>query len=337
MRVLITGGVGFIGQHLANALRLVGHDVFALDSLHRQVHADPQQSIARFPGEVIVGDVAEPMTWRSLPVVDHVVHLAAETGTGQSMYQSAQYSRVNIDGTELAADFAATHRIPLLFTSSRAVYGEGSPTRSSHEFDPHHPVSTYGETKSSGEAAALRRLTQGLTIVRPQNVIGPGQALHNPYTGVLAAWLAMAKEKRALTIYGDGLGTRDFVHVADLVAILAYFVSTPAEFTQVYNVGSGVRMTMVSVAQQVLNATPWPEIGVVHLPVERVGDIRHACADLASLTATDAPQPRRNPEEAIREFVQAGWREPGAQSSAWDGALTELTRLGLTREATDSQ
>ncbi|MEI2820708.1 MAG: NAD(P)-dependent oxidoreductase [Marmoricola sp.] len=104
MKILLTGGAGFIGQYLARKLVSDGHTVSALDSLSPQVHQDPEASALRFPGPVVRGDVADPDSWHLIDSADAVVHLAAETGTGQSMYQQERYHRVNVEGTRLAAE-----------------------------------------------------------------------------------------------------------------------------------------------------------------------------------------------------------------------------------------
>ena len=105
---LITGGAGFIGQYVARALTRRGHEVVALDTLEQQVHADPEGAVARFPGDVLRRDVSDPASWADLPEVGGVIHLAAETGTAQSMYEQDRYRRVNVEGTRLAAEFAAS-------------------------------------------------------------------------------------------------------------------------------------------------------------------------------------------------------------------------------------
>ncbi|PRY63218.1 dTDP-L-rhamnose 4-epimerase [Knoellia remsis] len=357
MTVLITGGAGFIGQHLARRLRTAGHDVLALDSLLGQVHLDPDASVAAFPGEVVVGDVAEAATWENLDQRDDidtltaVVHLAAETGTGQSMYEPERHRRVNVGGTKLAVAFAQRHAIPLVALSSRAVYGEGrhgcpvhgttfgSPCceravpEASQESDEHRPVSVYGETKSEGETVIARR-ADGIpaTILRPQNVIGAGQALHNPYTGVLAAFLAMLKEGRPLTVYGDGSQTRDVVHVSDLVETIAWSLDnppTPGE-TRILNSGSGIRTTLLELAECAAAGAPVVSPGITHLDVHRAGDIDHACADLTLTRELGAPLPRWSPADAVAEFITRSWTETGAPADAWDDALDELSQRGLT-------
>lgn len=355
MTVLVTGGAGFIGQHLARRLAAGGHDLVALDLLLPQVHRDREAALASFPGPVLVQDVADPDAWAGAAAPgrpDVVVHLAAETGTGQSMYEVERYRRVNVDGTRLAARHAAAHDAALVLVSSRAVYGEGaydcpghgrtfgSPCCSrarpsaSAEDDPHRPVSVYGETKSAAEAVALAECAGRvpLTVVRPQNVIGPGQALHNPYTGVLAAFLAMLRDGRALTVYGDGHQTRDFVHVDDLAALLAHVVAhpPPPDEPLVLNSGTGVRTSLLELARLCGAAAPGGPTGVTHVDVHRAGDIEHACADLTRSRAVGAPLPSRTTAEAVAAFVRDSWERPGASSATWDAALDELARRGLT-------
>ena len=197
-------------------------------------------------------------------------------------------------------------------------------------------MSVYGETKSLAESVAIAVCGDRvpLTIVRPQNVIGPGQALHNPYTGVLAAFLAMLREERPLSIYGDGHQTRDFVHVDDLAALLTHLVSTPPTPGEplVLNSGTGVRTSLRRAGRRSPPTPPrCPTAGIVHVEVHRAGDIEHACADLARLTAVGAPLPgalaRRRPcttSCAPRGTARA------SPASAWDQALGELEERGLT-------
>lgn len=328
MRILITGGAGFIGQHLARALH--EHDLVALDVLLAQVHDDPDAAAEAFPGPVVRGDVAEPLAWeeaRALGPYDAVVHLAAETGTAQSMYEFERHRRVNVDGTRLVGAFAAAEGVPLVHLSSRAVYGDGSPRRPSYEDDPHRPVSVYGRTKSEGERV-LAGSPVPVSILRPQNVVGPGQSLHNPYTGVLAAFLARLREGLPLQVYGDGTQTRDFVHVRDLVALIVWCLQHPAD--RVLNCGTGVRTTLLELAGFAVAAAPVDDPGIVHVPVVRAGDIDHACASLARLREVGAPLPTTSTEQAVREFIGWAWDRPGAAAAAWDRALDELVARGLT-------
>lgn len=353
MRMLLTGGAGFIGQHLATRFSTDGHGVTALDLLSPQVHNDPDGARQRFPGKIVLGDVCDPQAWARCGPADAIVHLAAETGTGQSMYQRDRYRQVNVEGTRLAAREAARRDIPLVAMSSRAVYGEGARleadgTRSydgavragsvpapSRESDSHRPVSVYGQTKSEGERVTAEEAAVAVpvTILRPQNVIGAGQALHNPYTGVLAAFLACLKEGRDISVYGDGSATRDFVHVTDLTALIAWAVTHPSATEQgprVLNSGSGVRTSLRQLADYAVAATVGSKVDIVHVDVHRAGDIQDACADLTRGRSLGAPEPRWTTPDAVADFVRSSWGQHGADSSAWDIALNELRERGLT-------
>lgn len=350
MRVLITGGAGFIGQYLAAALT-PRHEVVALDLLSEQVHANPREAVGRFPGTVVEGDVSDPAVWSQIGRPDAVVHLAAETGTGQSMYEQERYERVNVEGARLAADAARAWGVPIVVMSSRAVYGNGRFTCPEHgdvfaeaccelatpapsrEDDPHHPVSVYGETKSRGEQVVAEHAREiPVDIVRPQNVVGFGQALHNPYTGVLAAFLARLREGRPLSVYGDGSATRDFVHVSDVAALLAWLVENPAPVgsPRVLNSGTGERTSLTDLAETARAAAPVDSPEIEFVDVHRAGDIDHAVADLERTRSVGAPLPTMTSRDAISDFIARSWDVPGADSSAWDSALNELDRRGLT-------
>lgn len=335
MKILLTGGVGFIGLKTATKLVEQGHTVFALDSLLEQVHQDLEAEKASFPGEIFVGDVSEPADWQQLPVADAIIHLAAETGTAQSMYETERYHRVNVEGTRLAAEYAVKWNASLVSLSSRAVYGEGFADRGTTEDDAHQPLSVYGETKSEGEAI-VRELCHGVvgaTIVRPQNVIGPGQALHNPYTGVLAAFLARLREGKNLSVYGDGSATRDFIHVDDVADFLIWCMANqPAakDSPRILNCGSGERITLDQLAQFSIDAVPGGSSArIEHVDIKRAGDIDNALADMSKARVLGAPQAQWSARESIADFIQKSWKVPGANSDAWETALEELTKRGL--------
>lgn len=334
MKILITGGLGFIGQYTASEAVRRGHTVTALDSLSPQVHDDALEALRRFPGTAVIDDVAQESAWSVFSTHDGIIHLAAETGTAQSMYEKDHYRRVNVEGTRLAARTAANWRVPLVSVSSRAVYGEGDSVIPTSESTPHAPLSEYGVTKSDAEMLAVDvcRGSVPLTIVRPQNVIGFGQALSNPYTGVLSAFLARLKEGKPLTIYGTGEQTRDFVHVSDVAKLLIWALenATAADSPRVLNSGSGERVTLNQLAEYAIHASPRRDTAVTHVDVKRAGDIDHAAADITRLSEVGAPLPQVTTRDAVADFIQKSWKLDGANSSAWDDALEELREKGLT-------
>ena len=336
MKILITGGAGFIGQHLAERLVAQGHEVIAMDTLDEQVHRDPETAKEKFPGEVYLLDVADESSFSALDDegIEAIVHLAAETGTSQSMYEQDHYHRVNVGGTRNAAVAAKKWGVPLVSMSSRAVYGEGDPNVATSEDTPHRPLSVYGETKSRAETVAKECLNGAvpLTIIRPQNVIGPGQALHNPYTGVLSAFLAKLKAHEPLTVYGTGEQTRDFVHVKDLAELIEWSVLTPIqdpEQTRILNCGSGIRITLNDLAEFAAAASPDGAVPINHIDVKRAGDIDHALADLTRVRELGAPLPKWKPADAVKDFILASWNEDPTDPSTWDKALDELAEHGL--------
>jgi dTDP-L-rhamnose 4-epimerase len=268
------------------------------------------------------------------------------------MYEAERYRHVNVDGTRLAGQAALSWGTPLVAMSSRAVYGNGATSCQEHgdhfgtpccgaavpvaskEDDPLLPVSVYGETKLEAEGVLAGPVEQiPVTIIRPQNVIGPGQALHNPYTGVLAAFLARLREGKSLTVYGDGTATRDFVHVEDLATLLVWCLEGPPSVgaPRILNSGTGIRTTLNGLAEAAIAGSPRRDVEIEHVPVQRAGDIEHACADLTRSRSLGAPKPRWTSRDAIADFIRSSWATPGATSAAWDGALDELARRGLVQ------
>jgi dTDP-L-rhamnose 4-epimerase len=327
LKVLITGGLGFIGQHLDNRLINAGHSVAVVDNCLEQVHTSRNWSSTR----TRVGDVRDRGTLAELVSgLDAVVHLAAETGVGQSMYEIAQHVSVNALGTATVLETlaAANFKGNFVLTSSRAVYGEGryecatcgavtpaprqGPTSlgwdppcptcagaieaiPTDERAPHSPVSVYGATKSSQEhlvTIAADAYGFDYTVLRLFNVYGPGQSLANPYTGVLSTFYQRLIRGLAVNVYEDGLESRDFVYVDDVVTALQSAVEGRLR-NVIVNVGSGESTSLLGLATKLRDLTCSTSEIVVSGDYRR-GDIRHAIADtrlLACLDATGAPTP----------------------------------------------
>jgi dTDP-L-rhamnose 4-epimerase len=274
--ILINGGAGFIGSRLALALLRRGHLVTVLDNLSPQIHGDEPRASSLYrsiEGQVrfIHGDVTDRAALAAaLAEQDAVVHYAAETGTGQSMYQIERYSHVNVGGTALLLDILANapHRVKrMVVASSRSIYGEGKylspelgavyPTHRSEadmqagrfevappagssalelvatdEDSRIHPSSVYGITKQVQEQLVMTVCpTLGIdgVALRYQNVYGPGQSLANPYTGILSIFSNLIMSGKPINIFEDGLESRDFVYIDDVVAAtVSTSVATPA-------------------------------------------------------------------------------------------------------------
>lgn len=321
---LVTGGAGFIGS--ATIERLAAGASFdrvvVVDSLHPQVHGidvDPALVVRRGV-ELVVGDVADADTWdRTLDLLagrcpEVVLHLAAETGTGQSLLESSRHVRANLLGTSRLMDaLASTGTVPehVVLASSRAVYGEGSwraengdvypgqrstqalersewnfrgaaPQAMHAESTVPHPVSVYGVTKLGQEQLLQTWCTSmGSSIValRLQNVYGPGQSLNNSYTGIMQIFCRLAREGRSIPLFEDGEVRRDFVHIDDVARALSLAVTSPGR-TFTVDIGSGGFQTLREAARMIAAHYGAPEPHVTGQ--YRQGDVRHAWADVAA-------------------------------------------------------
>jgi dTDP-L-rhamnose 4-epimerase len=322
--ILITGGAGFIGRHLAAALLRTGRQVRVLDSLIEQVHPTGSRPAELDPDvDLIVGDVRDEAAVRAaLRGVDAVVHLAAEVGVGQSMYSVDRYTSVNDYGTAvLFQQLIAKPVRRVVVASSMSVYGEGcyrtadavvltDVTRSGRNPDgswdplgpdgrPLAPVPT-PETKPGALKSVYaigkfvqERLTLTLTAqygmegaaLRLWNAYGPGQALSNPYTGVLAIFASRIANGQRPMIFEDGRQRRDFVHVRDVARAFVVALDHRAANGEVFNVASGQDRSIETVARLQAASMGRPDLEPEITGKARAGDIRHCLPDLGKIEA----------------------------------------------------
>jgi dTDP-L-rhamnose 4-epimerase len=338
---LLTGGAGFIGRHLCRELLSQGHAVRVIDALIDQVHCGEKPEIP--PGiEFIHGDVRDAeLLARAVPGVDGVFHLAAEVGVGQSMYEVARYVGVNDLGTAvLLEQLIRTPVERLVVASSMSVYGEGayrtddgeialqvrrSGRESSLGWDPVladgrrlTPVPTdetkqvnlasiYALTKYSQERSSLivgQTYDIQTVALRLFNVFGPGQALSNPYTGVLANFGSRLRHGQGPLVFEDGQQKRDFVHVDDVARAFRLAMESPAAPGHVINIGSGRSYTIAAVAEMLAAAMGVPELRPQILGKARAGDIRHCFADIGKARALLGYAPSRLLEDSLDELVE---------------------------------
>jgi UDP-glucose 4-epimerase len=309
-KYLVTGGAGFIGSHLSDVLLRDGHTVLVLDDLStgRRANLDPHC-------ELIVGDVADAALVRSaMQGVVGCFHLAAIASVARSSEDWLGTHRANQTGTITVLDAARARQTPVVYASSAAVYGETSGADPVPESHPTRPRTAYGADKLGSELhAAVASGVHGVPTMglRFFNVYGARQNPSSPYSGVISILAARVAEAQPLTIHGDGLQTRDFIHVTDVVSHLqaAMRLLHRDSLTNVLNVCTG-RATSVRTLAEVLSriAGYTPEIVKGSA---RPGDIRHSLGDPSAATALLGVRAMTQLEEGLtttlRYLSEAAW------------------------------
>ncbi len=339
--VLITGGAGFIGCAISESLLESFKRVVVVDNLHPQIHETGERPAGLAAGvELIVGDITDAATWdRVLPEFkpDVVIHLAAETGTGQSLEEATRHTHVNVVGTSQLLDgFIRNKALPrrIVLTSSRAVYGEGAwlnsdgapfypGQRTSETLDRSEwdfpgaeptamdsavvfpaPVSVYGATKLAQENILLAwAKSYGVesAILRLQNVYGPGQSLINPYTGIMSLFCRMAMGGRSIPLYEDGQVRRDFILIDDVASAVVAAATSKQTPSTPLDIGSGEFQTIGTAAQTIAARYGAPEPHVTGQ--YRQGDVRHAWADISAAREVLGWEPRYNLAQGIARLA----------------------------------
>ncbi|MDB6033940.1 MAG: nucleoside-diphosphate-sugar epimerase [Verrucomicrobiales bacterium] len=367
--ILITGGAGFIGSHLADELLSHEYEVRVLDNLSEQVHGSNCKRPAYLDSEVemISGDVRNPdIVRRALQGVTAVYHFAARVGVGQSMYEVADYTSVNNEGTAVLLQALIERPVEkLVVASSMSLYGEGLYRTTSgqlvpgnirslaqlknHDWELHHddgsvlsPTPT-PETKTPALASvyALSKYDQeqlcliigqayGIPTVAMRffNVYGPRQALSNPYTGVMAIFASRLINNKSPMIFEDGLQQRDFVSVYDVARACRLALEVPESASRVFNVGSGQHYTITELAGRISEAMGKSFIETEVTGKYRMGDIRHCFADISLARSILGYEPRVSIDDGLNELVQ--WLEGQVAEDKVEQARAELAARGLT-------
>lgn len=373
--ILITGGAGFIGSNVALKLISKGYNVTVLDTLSEQIHgANPEKTSSLYLSikdkvKFIKGSVTSREDWmKALEGQEAVIHLAAETGTGQSMYEIEKYVQTNIGGTALLLDILTNtkhHVKRVVVAESRAIYGEGKyhcpqcgdvyPLErkeddmakgdfeckcpkcggevklvATTEDSAIHPSSVYGITKQvQGQLVHLVCKSIGVESVsfRYQNVYGPGQSLTNPYTGILSIFSTRIKNGNGLNIFEDGMETRDFVYIDDVVDATILGMEVPEANGHVFNIGTGVATDVLTVANTLCD-----KYGI-NVPITvsgnyRLGDIRHNYADITLARRILGFEPKWSFSDGIEQF--ANWvNKQEIQEDKYEASLEEMKNKGL--------
>jgi UDP-glucose 4-epimerase len=318
-RVLVTGGAGFIGGHVAEGLLARGDDVVVLDDFSNGKRVNVPEGAMFVQADVRDADAIAA----AVKGADAVCHIAGQASIFRSFETPERDLAVNVAGTLAVVEACIRAGVPrLINASSMTVYGE--PARiPTPEDEPCVPLSYYGVTKYAAERYAQIAGTQpgvelAVTSLRMFNVYGERQSLTDPYQGVLAIFVGNLLRGEPVTIHSDGSQTRDFVYIADVVDAWLHVLDEPATASRVLNVGMGRETSVNDLVDAVLAAAgstrdEWP---VVSNPAQR-GDQRRACAGIAALEAATGWQPRTSIEEGIERTV--AWARKATGYSRTDG------------------
>lgn len=341
-KVLVTGGCGFIGRTLVSELIQAGYAVRILDSLVDQVHGDERPEFPA-EVEIVKADMRDrEAVEAALAGVAGVFHLAAEVGVGQSMYEIARYVGANELGTAVLLEAMIDKPVRrIVVASSMSIYGEGRyldsagnpvgnarrnardiaagqwditdesgrpllPVETDEEKQP-DLASIYALNKYAQERAVLifgNTYKTEAVALRLFNVFGPGQALSNPYTGVLANFASRIASGERPTVFEDGRQQRDFVHVCDVAHAFRLAYEQPQAAGHAINIGSGNAYSINAVAEILAGAMGRSEIKPEILGKARAGDIRNCFADISKARDLLGYQPTHRLEDTVGEVAE---------------------------------
>ena len=275
MKILVTGGAGFIGSHIAEYLVQRGDDVTVLDNLN----TGKKDNLAKINDKInfVNGDIRDyKLLEKLVNDTSSVFHEAALASVQQSFNMKDEYFDVNVNGTENILKLGKEYGFKIVYASSSSVYGNPKkiPIK---EGDDRKPINPYAQTKLEGEYLAKKYSEIGVSVIglRYFNVFGSRQSIE--YAGVIKLFLEKIKQKMPPKINGDGLQTRDFVHIDDIVKanILAMDSDIKHEF---FNVGTGNSISILDLANVVINASGL-SLEPIHGP-ELSGDVRATQGDI---------------------------------------------------------
>ena len=276
MRVLVTGGAGFIGRHIAEYFQHRA-EVRVLDNLR----SGRKSNLSGLNCQLMVGSVLDrDFVREAMTGVDFVFHLAAIASVQESMQKPNECAEINTLGTVIVLEEAALAGVKkLIFSSSAAIYGD-NPTNPKIESMPAEPKSPYAASKYEGERHCSAFTDDGrlaTVSLRYFNVFGPYQDPRSEYAAAVPSFIEKAIRDEPITIFGDGRQTRDFIYVKDVVAANAFF-ALKSQATGIFNVACGRQITVTDLALTIRKITK--SICTIDYGAERPGDVKHSLAGI---------------------------------------------------------
>jgi len=303
MRYLVTGGCGFIGSHLCDQLLKLGHDVVVLDNLSTGTLDYLNRRI-----KLVVGSVCDrPLLERLLQDVDGCFHLAAIASVQACTENWSGCHRVNQTGTIHIFEALKQRKIPVVYASSAAVYGDSTALPLS-EKQPARPISAYGADKLGGEQhASVAAHERGISSVglRFFNVYGPRQNPLSPYSGVISVFTRCIQQHQELTLHGDGQQSRDFIYVGDIATILVSAMEYAADHpgAEVVNACTGQATSLLQLIEQLSELADYTP--TVNSAPARMSDIRKSVGNPGKLHRLMKFQPGVDLEEGLRRLMMS--------------------------------
>jgi len=306
MRILITGGTGFIGSHLVKLLLEENHIVTIFDNFSNS-KKDSILRLSKLGAKIIEGDITNKKQI-SNAVIDQqiVIHLAAKISVIESMRNPQETMHVNVEGTMNLLEECRKNKVEnIIIASSAAVYDDaGSPKKILDEDSKKNPISPYGKSKMVMEEKTkefVETNKMNCIIFRFFNIYGIGQS--DEYAGVITKFASNILNNKLLVIYGDGLQTRDFVSIEDVVSAINSAIPMSGKYGQIYNVGSGKSTTIKNLAYMMIKILDSKQS--IEFSDIKEGEIRFSQASIERAKNEIGYFPKVILEEGMKKFLSS--------------------------------